>query len=191
MAGLLLSFIFGTEALGAIGFEQKISNLNQNLISKVLPLVATCGLIYGGFLMATGNAEGRGKGHGGNWRLYYRFVGPLNHAVFGRGILRMELKVSRVHRNLEAKMKIAGMEACDLLFVLIFASLMDLTLGHTSLRVWFVFLLPASLGIVLFFTKRGRPGNYLLHLIRYHCTPGRYSAGTEPQDERQRQKEDY
>ena len=61
MAGLLLSFIFGTEALGAIGFEQKISNLNQNLISKVLPLVATCGLIYGGFLMATGNAEGRGK----------------------------------------------------------------------------------------------------------------------------------
>ena len=61
MAGLLFSFIFGTEALGAIGFEQKISNLNQNLISKVLPLVATCGLIYGGFLMATGNAEGRGK----------------------------------------------------------------------------------------------------------------------------------
>ena len=100
----------------------------------------------------------------------------------------MELKVSRVHRNLEAKMKIAGMEACDLLFVLIFASLMDLTLGHTSLRVWFVFLLPASLGIVLFFTKRGRPGNYLLHLIRYHCTPGRYSAGTEPQDGRQRQR---
>ena len=100
----------------------------------------------------------------------------------------MELKASRVHRNLEVKMKIAGMEACDLLFVLIFASLMDLTLGHTSLRVWFVFLLPASLGIVLFFAKRGRPESYLLHLIRYHCTPSRYSAGTKPQDERQRKR---
>ena len=60
-AGLLLFFVFDTEALGAMGFEQKISNLNQNLISKVLPLVATCGLIYGGFLMATGNSEGRSK----------------------------------------------------------------------------------------------------------------------------------
>lgn len=56
MAGLLLSL-----AVGGMGFEQKVSNLNRNLVSKVLPLVATCGLIYGGFLMATGNAEGRGK----------------------------------------------------------------------------------------------------------------------------------
>ena len=59
--GLLLSAVLAADALAAIGFEQKINNLNQNLVSKVLPLVATCGLIYGGFLMATGNAEGRGK----------------------------------------------------------------------------------------------------------------------------------
>lgn len=57
--GVLLLFVGDTFA--AMGFEQKISNLNHSLISKVLPLVATCGLVYGGFLMATGNAEGRGK----------------------------------------------------------------------------------------------------------------------------------
>ena len=61
LAGLLFCVASGSEAIAAMGFEQKINNLNQNLISKVLPLVATCGLIYGGFLMATGNAEGRSK----------------------------------------------------------------------------------------------------------------------------------
>ena len=60
-AGLLLFLAYGPDAYGAMGFEQKINNLNRNLVSKVLPLVATCGLIYGGFLMAIGNAEGRGK----------------------------------------------------------------------------------------------------------------------------------
>lgn len=58
----LTSFLFlESDALAAIGFERKVYNLNRNLVSKVLPLVATCGLIYGGFLMATGNAEGRAK----------------------------------------------------------------------------------------------------------------------------------
>ena len=60
-AGLLLFLAYGPDAYGAMGFEQKINNLNRNLVSKVLPLVATCGLIYGGFLMAIGNTEGRGK----------------------------------------------------------------------------------------------------------------------------------
>ena len=59
--GLILSFSLGFEAQAAIGFEAKINSLNRNLVSKVLPLVATCGLLYGGFLMATGNAEGRSK----------------------------------------------------------------------------------------------------------------------------------
>ncbi|MCY4524682.1 MAG: hypothetical protein OXB84_08090 [Halobacteriovoraceae bacterium] len=61
LVGELLFILPVGDALAAIGFEQKINNLNQNLVSRVLPLVATCGLIYGGFLMATGNSEGRGK----------------------------------------------------------------------------------------------------------------------------------
>ena len=58
---IFMMAIGGGDAFGAMGFESKINNLNRNLVSKVLPLVATCGLIYGGFLMAMGNAEGRGK----------------------------------------------------------------------------------------------------------------------------------
>ena len=51
----------GIEALAAIGFERQIGNLNNSLTSKMLPLVATCGLIYACFLMVTGNAEGKSK----------------------------------------------------------------------------------------------------------------------------------
>ncbi len=43
------------------GFESKVSNLNSNLVSKLLPLVSTCGLLYGVFLMVTGSGEAKGK----------------------------------------------------------------------------------------------------------------------------------
>ena len=44
---------------------------------------------------------------------------------------------SPVHRGLEAKTKILGMEAYDLFFVLILACVMDLIVGHTVLREYF------------------------------------------------------
>ena len=47
--------------LGTGGFESKMDNLNRNLVSRVLPLVSTCGLIYAATLMAMGNAEARRK----------------------------------------------------------------------------------------------------------------------------------
>ena len=100
----------------------------------------------------------------------------------------MGLQVSPVHRNLEGKIKIAGMEAYSLFCVLIFASIMDLIFGHTPLRPYLVFALPGALVAILFFVNRGRPPNYLLYLIRYHCTPGKYSAGVESKDEWQRKR---
>ena len=56
--------IMADQAWGQIGvgnFESKMNNLNRNLVSRVLPLVSTCGLIYAAFLMAIGNAEARSK----------------------------------------------------------------------------------------------------------------------------------
>ena len=103
----------------------------------------------------------------------------------------MELKTSRVHRALEAKIKIAGMEASDLFLVLILANFMELILGHTQLRGIFVFVLPLILTALLFWTKRGKPENYLLYLIRYHCSPSKYSAGASPKDEEQRKRKIY
>ena len=88
----------------------------------------------------------------------------------------MDLRSSTVHRNLDAKLKIVGMEVHDLLFILLFAAVMNLIFGQTALALYVVFLLPSLMAVVLFFAKRNKPDRYLLHLIRYYMSPGFYSA---------------
>ena len=100
----------------------------------------------------------------------------------------MDIETSSVYRNLEAKFKIAGMEACDLIFVLLWACLMDTILGHTELRTFAVFIFPFCVGLVLYLGKRGKPDQYLQHFIRYHCSPRYYSAGAQAQDQNQRKR---
>ena len=80
------------------------------------------------------------------------------------------------------------MEACDLVSILLLASLMDLLLGHTHLREIFVFALPLSLAIALYFTKRGRPEGFLQHFTSYHLMPRRYSAAACAKSESQRKR---
>ena len=96
------------------------------------------------------------------------------------------LQSSTAYQNLGIKIKFMGMEACDLLAVLIFSSVMDLLFGHTSLRLWLVLILPLTMAIVLFFAKRNKPEHFLIHLIRYYCNPQKYSAGVRTKDEKQR-----
>lgn len=88
-----------------------------------------------------------------------------------------ELKTSTVHRNLDAKLKVVGLEIYDLLFVLLFASVMNLIFGRTTLALYLVFLLPLFMALVLFITKRNKPDLYLIHLLKFYISPGFYSAG--------------
>jgi hypothetical protein len=87
-----------------------------------------------------------------------------------------DLKSSTVHRNLDAKLKVMGLEVHDLLFVLLFASVMNLLFGKTDLAIYIVFLLPMTMAGVLFFAKRNKPDQYLVHLFRFYLSPGFYSA---------------
>jgi len=89
----------------------------------------------------------------------------------------MDLKVSKIYRKLDAKWKIGGLEAPDLLFVLIFAATMNLFFGKTFLVIPLVLILPLTLTAVLYFGKRNKPDQYLLHFIKFYLTPGFYSAG--------------
>lgn len=101
----------------------------------------------------------------------------------------MELKSSTVHRNLDAKLKVVGLEVHDLLFVLLFASVMNLLFGKTAFAIYLVFLLPMTMAGVLFFAKRNKPDQYLIHLIRFYLSPGFYSAGqTNSGEDRMRAK---
>lgn len=100
----------------------------------------------------------------------------------------MELQSSSVQRRLDAKLKIAGLEAPDLLFVMIFAAVMDLFFGRTSLALPLVIVLPAALLGVLYVGKRDKPEGFLVHLARFYLTPGFLSAGEESKHEEQMRK---
>jgi hypothetical protein len=99
-----------------------------------------------------------------------------------------ELRSSVIHRNLDAKLKIVGLEAYDLLFVLLVSAVMNLVFGQTFLSLYLVFLLPLSMAITLYFVKRDQPDRYLIHFLRYLTTPGFYSAAVSNQAETARKK---
>ena len=101
------------------------------------------------------------------------------------------LEQSTVHRQLDTKLKVLGMEALDLLLVLLFAGVMNVLFGQTALALYLVFLLPLVLAFGLYLGKRGKPAGYLLHLLKFRTTPGFYSAGQVGELETQRQKKIY
>lgn len=103
----------------------------------------------------------------------------------------MSLETSTVHRNLDAKMKIMGLEAPDLLSVLIFAALMNLFFGKTTFAPILVFILPALALVVLYIGKKNKPDDYLIHLARYLFTSGQYSAGNNGELEEVRKEKIY
>lgn len=100
----------------------------------------------------------------------------------------MKLNTSRVHRRLDAKLQIVGLEAHDLLFVLLFASIMNLIFGSTFLALYLVFILPLIMAATLYLVKRNKPPHFLIHFFKYKLTPGLYSCGNEGKFEIQRRR---
>lgn len=89
----------------------------------------------------------------------------------------MELHRSSVHRGLDVRMKVVGLEAIDLIATLILAAVLNVFQLPTLL----VLGLPSLLIAVLYFGKRNKPDGYLLHLMRFYLTAGHYSAGQQSQ----------
>ncbi|USN48046.1 MAG: hypothetical protein H6626_02850 [Pseudobdellovibrionaceae bacterium] len=91
----------------------------------------------------------------------------------------IEVHTSEVHRNLDAKFKIGGLEALDLLIALIFGAVMNLFFGGTALEIPLVIGGPVLIIAVFYFGKKGKPENFMAHLIRFYLEPGFFSAGME------------
>ncbi len=89
------------------------------------------------------------------------------------------LKTSSVHRHLEASFKVLGMDAQNLILVLLLASIMNLIFDEGAIGFIMTLGLPGLLGVCLFLIKRNKPEGYLKDLARYYTTPGFYSAGAE------------
>ena len=91
------------------------------------------------------------------------------------------LETSTIYRNLDAKFKIGGVDASDLLSVLILAAVMNLFVGQFSFGPIFIFGLPAMLFCALYFGKKGKPEGYLQQVIKYYISSGELHAGGEGQ----------
>jgi hypothetical protein len=87
------------------------------------------------------------------------------------------LKTSTVYRKLDAKFKIGGVDATDLLAVLLLGAVMNLIFGRLSIGPIFIFGLPGILFCALYCGKRGKPEGYLLHALRFYISPGALHAG--------------
>jgi len=90
-----------------------------------------------------------------------------------------DLDYSIVHRNLDAKIKIGGLEALDLLLVLIFSAVMSVFFDGGLSGFIFIFLVPLTLLIFLYFIKRNKPEGFLKDFLRFSVSRGFFSA-SEP-----------
>lgn len=88
-----------------------------------------------------------------------------------------ELLTSRVPRALEMKSKLFGYELSDLLLIFMNLAVTNLVFGATSFRYLIVWGTTLFLALFLFFAKRGRPDNYLQHLVEHYVRPAYFAAG--------------
>ena len=96
---------------------------------------------------------------------------------------------TKVARSLEMKTKLFGFELPDLLLIFMNLAVTNLVFGSTSFRyllVWGTTLLLASF---LFFSKRGKPDNYLQHLGEMIAKASYKAAGCGDQKYRKFRKE--
>lgn len=94
-----------------------------------------------------------------------------------------ELKSSKVYRKLDAKFKVGGVEAADLLGVLILAAVLNLGLGRVPYGAVLIFGIPLLIFITLYFGKRGNPDGYLLHALKFYLSPGEVRAGSNEDEQ--------
>ncbi|MEZ4743991.1 MAG: hypothetical protein R3B45_16345 [Bdellovibrionota bacterium] len=71
---------------------------------------------------------------------------------------------------------------------LIFAAIMNLFFSGTILEGPLVLGTPLLIIGILYFGKKGKPENFLVHLIRFYLDPGFYSAACDLSHSHQRKK---
>ena len=99
------------------------------------------------------------------------------------------LLTTKVARALEMKTKLFGFELPDLLLIFMNLAVTNLVFGTTSYRyplVWGTTLILASF---LYFSKRGKPDNYLQHLGEIIAQPSYKAAGRADRRYRKFRKE--
>ncbi len=88
----------------------------------------------------------------------------------------MALKTSEVYRCLDKKTLVFGFEILDLFLVFLVLAVLNFVLGQIPYKFFWTWGPSLALGLGLRMGKAGKPDNYLIHLVRYHFSPGILSA---------------
>lgn len=89
----------------------------------------------------------------------------------------MSLQTTPVSQCLEKKLTIAGYEVPDLLAIFSVLSVLNFLFGSfRGMKLWLVWLPTLAVAAVLRIGKRGKPDNYLVHLIKHRLSPKYYPA---------------
>ncbi|MDH4468006.1 MAG: hypothetical protein QE271_08110 [Bacteriovoracaceae bacterium] len=89
-----------------------------------------------------------------------------------------ELETSVVHRHLDTKLKIAGIEALDLLVALTISAFMGFFFEGGILGIIFILCVPLLFLSTLVLVKRNKPEGFLKDFIRFTMLRGFYSASS-------------
>lgn len=92
----------------------------------------------------------------------------------------MPLRSEPTSKSLEKKLLILGFEVPDVLAIFLLLSVLNFIFGQTNYKLFLVWLPVATVAIILRISKRGKPDNYLPHLIKFHMRPKYLSAFKEP-----------
>jgi len=88
----------------------------------------------------------------------------------------MGLKTSQVYRCLDKKTLIFGFEIVDLFLVFVLLAFLNFIFGSMPYKFLLSWGPSASLALFIKLMKKGKPDNYLTHLLRSYVEPKIYSC---------------
>ena len=92
----------------------------------------------------------------------------------------MSVRSEPTSKSLEKKLLILGFEVPDVLAIFLLLSVLNFMFGQTNYKLFLVWLPVATIAITLRVGKRGKPDNYLIHLVKFYFHKKYLSAFSEP-----------
>lgn len=88
----------------------------------------------------------------------------------------MALKTEPISKCLDKKLLMLGFEVPDLLAIFLLLTLLNFAFGESSAKPFLVWLPTIAAAVTLRLGKRGKPDNYLLHLVKFCFSPKHLEA---------------
>lgn len=92
----------------------------------------------------------------------------------------MALHSEATSQSLEKKLIIAGFEVPDILAIFTLLSVLNFVFGKTHYKLFLIWIPVVLTATILRLGKRGKPDNYLVHLIRFHLGSKYFSSFQDP-----------